>query len=94
MQMPPLSNELVAAVWERVLQFGGPVSPPVARALLKLKFSPQDEQRMRQLSAGARSGTLTPEEQGEIDAYEQLGSLVDILHSQARRSLKRRKVAS
>jgi hypothetical protein len=90
MEMPPFS----AALWERVLQFGGPVSPAVARALLKLKFSPQDQQRMRQLSARARSSTLTPLEQNEIEAYEQLGSLLDILHSQARRSVKRRKVAS
>jgi hypothetical protein len=94
MRTSPLDIGTGAAVWERVLQFGGALSPPVARAILKLKFSPQDEQRMRELSARARVGNLSPLEQSEMDAYEQLGSLLDIFHSQARRTVKRRKVAS
>jgi hypothetical protein len=49
---------------------------------------------MRQLSAKARAGTLSPQERIEIDTYERLGCLLDILHSQARRALKRRKTAS
>ena len=67
---------------------GGP--PAAARALLKLRFSPQDQQRMGDLSSKARAGTLTSEEQADIDTYERLGCLLDILHSQARRALNKK----
>lgn len=96
MPSPPLKSDNTdagAALWERVLQFGGTLSPSAARAFLKLRFSPQDEHRMRQLSAGARASTSLPLEQTEIDAYEHLGSPLDILHSQARRLLGGRKVS-
>lgn len=94
MQMTPLGNDIEVAVWERAIQSNGALSQAAARALLKLKFSPQDERRMRQLSEAARAGTLMSAEQSEIDAYEQLGCLLDVLHSQARRVLKKRRVAS
>jgi len=42
---------------------------------------------MRELAAKARAGSLSPQEQTAIDAYEQLGSVLDILHSKARRRL-------
>jgi len=94
METPTLNRDLGTAVWERAIQLGGDLSPTTARALLRLKFSPQDEQRMQQLAAAAGAGTLTSQEEREIDTYEQLGCLLDILHSQARRAIKRRRRAS
>jgi hypothetical protein len=88
----PTSAE--TALWERVIRLEGQLPAAAARALLKVRFSPQDQERMRQLSAKARAGQLSPQEQVEIDAYERLGCLLDILHSQARRALKRRRTAS
>ena len=43
---------------------------------------------MHQLSAKAREGTLTPEEQAAANNYERVGHLLNILQSKARRSLK------
>jgi hypothetical protein len=83
-----------AAVWDRVIRFEGGLSPAAARALLKVHFSRQDTERMRELSARARAGTLTPQEEEEIDTYERLGCLLDILHSKARRALGKRRTAS
>jgi hypothetical protein len=83
-----------AAIWERVIQFEGNLSPAAARALLKVRFSTADQERMHALSARARAGALTPEEEVEIDTYEQLGSLLDILHSKARRVLKKRPLSA
>jgi hypothetical protein len=83
-----------AAIWERVIQFEGELSPTAARALLKVRFSPGDVGRMRELSAKARAGSLTPEEERAIDTYERLGCVLDILHSKARRALRKRKTAS
>ncbi len=68
----------------------GELSATQARALLKLTFSPRDHDRMRELSAKARAGTLTAQEQVDIDAYERLGCLLDILHSKARRALQKK----
>jgi len=81
------------ATWERAIQFEQEPSPAVARALLKLQFSQADCKRMCELSAKARAGKLTAEEQLQIDTYERLGCLLDILHSKARRVLKRRRTA-
>lgn len=74
-------------IWNRVIRLEGDLSPSAARALLKLEFSSRDHSWMNELSAKARSGTLSPQEQIEIDTYERLGSLLDIIHSKARRAL-------
>lgn len=61
-----------------------------ARALLKLQFSEDDKERMHELSAKARAGTLTSEELKEIEQYEQVSCTLDILHSKARQIIRRR----
>jgi hypothetical protein len=83
-----------AAIWERTMTFDRDLSPTAARALLRLRFSTEDEARMRDLGAKARAGALAPDEQRTIDTYERLGCLLDILHSKARQALKQRRHAS
>jgi hypothetical protein len=83
-----------AAIWARVIRFEEELSPAAARALLKLRFAEGERRRMRELSAKARAGTLTALEAREADVYERLGCLLDILHSKARRALKRRQRAA
>ncbi len=83
-----ISPDTEAAIWKRI-QIEKDLSPPAARALLKVHFSRQDQERMQQLSAKARTGTLDPQEETEINAYERLGCLLDILHSKARRASKK-----
>jgi hypothetical protein len=46
---------------------------------------------MRQLSAKAQEGTLTPSEQAEINNYERVGHILSLMKSKARRSLKGRR---
>jgi hypothetical protein len=86
-------GRIYAEIWQRVTQLKRP-SPTVARALLTLQFTDADRDRMGDLSAKARAGTLSAEEEAEADAYEHLGSLLGVLHSQARRVLKRQRAAS
>ena len=45
---------------------------------------------MHALAAKVRVGTLTDDEQAEVEAYSRVGSLLGILQSRARRALKRR----
>lgn len=94
MESATLDPRIDAAIWERVVQQDGAPSVSAARALLKLQFPDVDQERMRELAAKSRAGKLTQQEEGEADAYERLGCLLDILHSKARRVLKRRRTAS
>jgi len=83
------ANTSDAAILRRVLEPEKPtLSLPTARYILALDFAPADKERMRQLSAKARAGTLTPDDQVEIANYERVGHLLNIMQSKARRSLK------
>jgi hypothetical protein len=64
------------------------MSSAAARALLALDFNRADKDRMRQLSAKAREGTLSPEEQVEINNYDRVGHILNLIQSKARCSLK------
>ncbi len=70
------------------------VSPDEARALLKIAFSEAAHDRMRELSAKARAGTLSPREEEELSEFERLGCMLDVLHSLARRSIRKQRTAS
>jgi hypothetical protein len=76
------------AILNRILRPNAPTfSPEAARDILALEFDQADKDRMRQLSAKARAGTLTVEEDAEADRYELIGHLLGIMQSKARRSL-------
>jgi hypothetical protein len=66
------------------------LSPAAAKSILGLGFNPVDKDRMHALVVKARAGTLTADEQNEIQAYGRISSLRGILKSKARRALKRR----
>jgi hypothetical protein len=93
MRHQTLDTDLGAAIWQRVIEFQGKLAPGAARALLKFGFSENDHALMNQLSAKARTGALTPDEQTELDTFERLGCLLDIVHAKARQALKRRRHA-
>jgi hypothetical protein len=65
------------------------ISPAAARDILGWDFDQADKDRMRELSAKARAGTLTVKEDAEAGRYELLGHLLNIMQSKARRSLNR-----
>ena len=69
-----------AAIWARVTHPNGELTPAVARAILQLEFSSNDQERMHELSQKAQEGTLTPEEQVEIDNFERVGNMSLIVH--------------
>jgi hypothetical protein len=88
METATAPNEV--AILHRLLKPNRDDLPAVAaRAILAIDFEPADRTRMRDLSAKARAGTLGADERAEIECYERVGHLLDLLHSKARRSLKR-----
>jgi hypothetical protein len=72
-------------VFEQLLE---PVSrcltPEVARALLNLRAPPQAQARIEELADKCTEGSLTPEEQGEYDAFVWAGNLMALLQARAR----------
>jgi hypothetical protein len=82
--------ETEGAIWSRVIDPGKPtLSQPAARGILALDFPESDKERMRELAAKARQGELTAEEESEIDVYGRVGSVLSILKSKARKSLRK-----
>jgi hypothetical protein len=78
------------AIWSRLLQPGPrALSLEAARSLLRLEFAQEDKDRMRELAAKARDGSLTEAEQEEITNYERVGNLLALMKSKARQRLKK-----
>jgi hypothetical protein len=78
------------SILNRILRPDVPTfSPEAARDILALDFDQADKDRMRELSAKARAGSLTAEEDAEAGKYELVGHLLNVMQSKARRSLKR-----
>jgi hypothetical protein len=89
MKTRPLAPNTEAEVWLRILHPDEEFSPRVARVILALSFPKNDVARMRELSAKARAGTLTPYENAEMNDLERVGSILSTLKSKARQVLKR-----
>lgn len=88
MKTASLAPKTEAEIWWRILHPDEKLSPRVARALLALSFPKSDISRMHELSAKARAGTLTSEEDAEMDDFERVGSILSTLKSKARQVLK------
>lgn len=83
-----------AEVWERTIQPGrADMTPDAARYFLQLHFAEADRARMNQLATEARAGSLTKEQESELENYMQLGWFLDLMKSKARLSLGERVAA-
>jgi hypothetical protein len=65
-------------------------SRAAARSVLEMEFSKADLKRMEQLLDRSSQGALSPEEEGELDVYRNVGVFLSLMQSRARQSLKRR----
>jgi len=72
------------SIFERLL-----VAPGAAEAVLSIRFSPDDEARMRELMDKNNRGTITAEEQAQMEAFRQAGSFLAIAQNTARLQLQR-----
>ena len=78
------------AIWSRLLRPGRKaLSLEAARSFLRLEFAPEDKERMRELAAKARDGSLTAAEQDEISKYEHVGTVLALMKSKARQRLRK-----
>lgn len=78
------------AIMARIFQPGrGDLPLTAARSILKLTFAESDRERMHVLLQKGNAGTLTAIEERELDDYERVGHLLDMLHAKARKALKK-----
>ena len=78
-----------AAIFSRGEDERKGLSPTVARHVLKLRFSSDDQTRMHELAAKNRAGELTPNEAEEFDHFVKVGDLLALLQSKARQRLRK-----
>ena len=76
-----------SAIISRLLEPDNP-SPEAARGILVMDFTDEVKERMHELAEKASEGTLTEEEKADANAYEFIGSILGIMQSKARQSLK------
>lgn len=80
------------AILGRILSQGKEaLSPKLARHVLGLEFTEEDKARMRYLAERNQTGDLSPGEKKELLGYARAGCLLGILHSKARKSLRKAK---
>ena len=86
----PHSKTSEAAIFSRVwADEGHPLPAALARHVVKLGFSAEDQERMHELAAKNQAGELSPEEADEFDNFVRVGDLLAILQSKARQSLRK-----
>jgi hypothetical protein len=59
-----------------------------ARAVLRLRFSDEQKNRMLSLADKGNRGSLSQAEQLELDRFRRVGNFLALMHSNARLSLK------
>jgi hypothetical protein len=78
-------------IWEQIMRPNGEVmSRDTAERILEFSFSVKEKERMKQLLARAKDGTISPAEELEISEFERVGNLLSILKAKARRIVKPR----
>ena len=84
-----LTQNSEAAILARVIEADeSEITPDVARYLLSMQLPDADRDRVDELSAKARSGSLTNAEEAELDSYLRIGTLLGVMQSRARRLLR------
>lgn len=77
------------AILSRVIHSAGPLTPQAARALMELDFPPEDQERMRELSARMAEGKLSPQERAEMQSYNRVTQILALLQAKARQALNK-----
>jgi uncharacterized protein YnzC (UPF0291/DUF896 family) len=65
------------------------LSPAAAKGWLAIRFGKSQLGRMHELAVKNQDDKLTAKEKRELENYRRVGFLLDLMHSKARRSLKR-----
>lgn len=86
-----LSPDCDAEILEQIVSPSeGTFAATAARALLKLSFSDEQQEEIRDLLDRNNAGTITPAEHDQLEAYVRVGNFLSLVKAKARRSLARK----
>jgi len=86
----PLSD---TAIFSRVINPNNDDLPTeAAEAFLRIRFDALDLDRMHELAERNQEDLLSPDKRLEMENYRRVSFLLDLMHSKARRSLKKHHV--
>lgn len=78
-----------SALLERVFDPAGEgMAPALAERILEMNFSESDAARAEELSDKANEGSLSADEEAELEAYVNVGDLLAVWQSKARQALR------
>jgi hypothetical protein len=78
-----------AAIWARLMDSQPDhLTPDAATYLLGFRFTESDRGRMQDLADKSQEGTLTEDEERELDSYLRIGNLLAVMQSKARLALR------
>ena len=80
-QIPPQDTAILSRLFDAA---PADFSAEFARYVANLYFDSDDRERIHELSQKARDGELDESEQVEIDSYERVGHVLNILQAKAR----------
>lgn len=80
-QVPPQDTAILSRLFDAA---PNELSAEFAQYIQNLSFNAADRERMRELAEKARDGELNEAEQVEIDSYERVGHVLNILQAKAR----------
>jgi uncharacterized protein YnzC (UPF0291/DUF896 family) len=87
--LPAISE---AAILSRLIRpEADTLTPEAAEGFLQIKFEQCELDRMHELAVKNQEGLLTPREQDEMENYRRVSFLLDLMHSKARRALKKQR---
>ena len=66
----------------------GDLSPEAARSILAIKLTELDRHHLHELATKAGEGSLSADEECELENYRDVGRLLELMKSKARISLK------
>jgi len=80
---PRLHADILGKVFDLA---GHGMTRPLAESILELDFPEADAARVSDLNAEANEGTLTADEEAELEAYVNVSDLLAYWHSKARQT--------
>ena len=93
--MNVMTTATEAEIWGRTIRPDlGDLSAEEARVVLRWRLPEADLRRVKELSAKASEGSLSPEEAMELDNYLNVGSTLEFIKAKARLSLQHGSLAA
>lgn len=77
------------AILSRLIRDDDSLSIDAAESLLRIRFEPGDLDRIHDLVTRNQDDQLNPDERTELENYRRVSYLLDLMHSKARRALKK-----